>query len=363
MKDTSATLNASVNPNGQATTVVLRVRHDHGLRRQDGGEEHRLGQRLDERRHRPRRGLTPGTTYHFRVVATNAAGTNPGGDQTFTTTGPPVVHSGAATGVSSNGATLTGSVDPNGHSTSWYFEYGTATSYGTRDAGAERELRRRPPVSVAIGGLTPGTTYHFRLVGRRTPASSYGADAVFTTAGPAVTLAASTPTVIARHAVTLSRSGRERQPQRERRVFAQRYGSGSFTAVATVLTDADGTWRLVVRPPVGTTYKGIWNGSTSSTVTVAVRPAVTLRPLSRTGSRRTWPACIRSRGAPSSSSGTCSDGRWLTIARAHLNSHSAAIFEPKLKRGRSTLRVAISVNQAGGGYLAGFSTWVTVRRH
>jgi hypothetical protein len=55
-------------------------------------------------------------------------------------------------------------------------------------------------------------------------------------------------------------------------------------------------------------------------------------------------------------------GRWLTIARAHLNGRSAATFHPKLKHGRWTLRVAISVNQAGGGYLAGFSQWVTVRR-
>ena len=56
------------------------------------------------------------------------------------------------------------------------------------------------------------------------------------------------------------------------------------------------------------------------------------------------------------------DGRWLTIARTRLNSSSAAVFQPKLKRGRSTLRVAISVNQAGGGYLAGFSASISVRR-
>ena len=44
-------------------------------------------------------------------------------------------------------ATLTGSVDPKGHSTSWYFEYGTSTTYGTktasnRSAGSGTGFRR-----------------------------------------------------------------------------------------------------------------------------------------------------------------------------------------------------------------------------
>jgi plastocyanin len=34
-------------------------------------------------------GLDPGTTYHFRLVASNALGTVPGGDHTFTTASPP----------------------------------------------------------------------------------------------------------------------------------------------------------------------------------------------------------------------------------------------------------------------------------
>jgi hypothetical protein len=56
------------------------------------------------------------------------------------------------------------------------------------------------------------------------------------------------------------------------------------------------------------------------------------------------------------------NGSWLTVARARLNRHSNAIFHPKLGRGRTTLRIAFSINQAGGGYLAGFSRAITVRR-
>jgi hypothetical protein len=361
VKDTSATLNGSVNANGQATTAYFDygTTTNYGFKTAaknigSGGNSTNVAIAAT--------GLTPGAVYHVRAVASNAAGTNLGGDLTFTTTGPAVVHSSPATGVGSNTATLTGSVDPNGHSTQWYFQYGRTTNYGAVTPARSASSGGVRSVSETIGGLTAGTTYHFRLVGTSSAGSSYSADAFFTTTGAAITLAASTRTVIARHVVTLSGRIASALANQTVALFAQRYGSGSFTAIATVLTDAGGTWRLVVRPPVGTTYKGIWNGSTSSTVTIAVRPAVTLRALSGLSFATTVAGVHSFAGRTVQLQRHLLDGRWLTIARARLNSHSAAVFHPKLKLGRSTLRVAISVNQAGGGYLAGFSTWVTIRR-
>jgi len=55
--------------------------------------------------------------------------------------------------------------------------------------------------------------------------------------------------------------------------------------------------------------------------------------------------------------------RWQTVAKAKLNAKSSAIFpSSKLPRGRSLVRVAMSVNQAGAGYLGGFSRTLTYRR-
>src|SRR6266403_1184767 len=62
-------------------------------------------------------GLAASTTYHFRIVATNSAGTRYGADRTFTTlsaTGPAVVITSPATNVTNSSATLNGSVDPHG---------------------------------------------------------------------------------------------------------------------------------------------------------------------------------------------------------------------------------------------------------
>src|SRR5439155_3697235 len=82
-------------------------------------------------------GLAASTTYHFRIVATNSAGTRYGTDRTFTTltaTAAPVGITNPATLIASFSATLNGSVDPHGLTTTVYFQYGTTTSYGLTTA-------------------------------------------------------------------------------------------------------------------------------------------------------------------------------------------------------------------------------------
>ena len=65
--------------------------------------------------------LKAGSTYHYRVVATNTAGTVHGGDAVFTMLTPPGAATGAATGISTTTATLNGTVDPNSRDTTFYF--------------------------------------------------------------------------------------------------------------------------------------------------------------------------------------------------------------------------------------------------
>ena len=361
VRDSTVTLNASVNPNGQSTNVYFEYGTTTGYGSKTSTKSAGSG-RSATNVAIGWSGLSPGVTYHVRAVASNSTGTNTGTDLTFTTTGPSFVHSAAATGINPNGATLTGTVDPNGHTTNWYFQYGNGTTYGHQTASHALSSSGSHTVTETIGALTPGTTYHFRLVGTNSFGASYGGDVAFTTAGAAVTIAPSSGTSTARHAVTLSGKVASGRANESVAVYAQRYGGGSFVSIATVLTDSAGRWSLVVHPPIGTAYKSIWNDSTSNVATVAVRPGVTIRALPRhristhvTGARPFAGRTVQlQRHLPS--------GRWVTIARARLNARSTAIFRPALRRGRTTLRIAISVNQAGSGYLAGFSTWVTLRR-
>jgi hypothetical protein len=80
---------------------------------------------------------------------------------------------------------MTGTVTPNLRSTQYHFEYGTTTAYGSStpdgDAGAGGAA---VPVSAPATGLTPATTYHYRLVATSADGTAAGADMTFTTANP-----------------------------------------------------------------------------------------------------------------------------------------------------------------------------------
>ena len=92
----------------------------------------------------------------------------------------PIVTTTAATGISCTGATLNGSVNPNGLATTYNFEWGTTVAYGnttpTVSAGFGSTAVN---VNATISGLTGGTTYHFRIVAVNSDGSSNGNDMTF----------------------------------------------------------------------------------------------------------------------------------------------------------------------------------------
>jgi hypothetical protein len=129
-------------------------------------------------------GLTASTTYHFRIVATNSAGTVYRSDRTFTTlsaTGSPVVTTNPATNVAISSATLNCSLDPHGLTTSVYFQYGTSTGYGRTTATQTQGGNTYRNVTANVGSLSAGTTYHFRSVATNSAGTKLGSDRVFTT--------------------------------------------------------------------------------------------------------------------------------------------------------------------------------------
>lgn len=131
-------------------------------------------------------GLTPGTLYHYRVEASDKAGGALGRDRTFTTTGhpPPGAITGPASTVTTTTVVLTGTVVSQSENTTVYFQYGTTPTYGVQSPPQIVSAALTPsPVSYAITGLAPGTTFHYRLVASHAgaPLPEYGADEAFTT--------------------------------------------------------------------------------------------------------------------------------------------------------------------------------------
>ncbi|HXC19544.1 MAG TPA: hypothetical protein VNT80_06505, partial [Acidimicrobiales bacterium] len=174
--DTSARVIADINPNGLATTWVVRF----GATTSYGGSTAALaaGSSTEPGDHAATLSkLVPNTTYHYDVVATNAAGTTIGPDEHFVTTGPPILSPASFTSLTPTSVTLKATVWPGGHGTVWYFQYGTTTTYTSATAALLLPATTRPlAVSKAIANLEPNTTYHFRLVAKNAAGTVGDAD-------------------------------------------------------------------------------------------------------------------------------------------------------------------------------------------
>ena len=171
----SATLNGSLDPHGLTTTVYFQYGttssygHTTPIQTQTGDTYLNIASNIG--------GLTTGTTYHCRIVATNSPGTSYGSDSTFftlTATGPPVVTTNPATNVTSSSATLNGSLDPHGLTTTVYFQYGTTTQLRTNHAIQTQTGNTYRNITANISGLTTDTPYHFRIVGTNSAGTRYG---------------------------------------------------------------------------------------------------------------------------------------------------------------------------------------------
>jgi hypothetical protein len=128
-------------------------------------------------------GLTTGTTYHYRVVATNSNGEGYGSDRTYTPQAAVGLRTEAATEVEERSATLNASVIGDGTPLAYEFEWGPTSAYGSSTASTSAGSPGGPgrtPLGVAIDSLEPYTTYHYRVVTSGGGAGN-GEDKVFTT--------------------------------------------------------------------------------------------------------------------------------------------------------------------------------------
>ena len=200
--------------------------------------------------------------------------------------GAPTATTGAATAVTGTTATISGTVFANKESTTYYFEWGTTTAYGTKTPTGTAGGNAGKTVAADLSGLTPQTTYHFRLVASNASGTSTGADATFTTTagGPAppsgVTIAATPPVVRFGKQVTISgqvTGNPAVSVELQQNPFPF---TGPFTTIAEGTTDASANYSFFALPTVNTKYRVRAKASPpvqSGEITVLVRPRVGLR--------------------------------------------------------------------------------------
>jgi hypothetical protein len=172
---------------------------------------------------------------------------------------PPIVATRVSTGVTETAATLNGAIDPQGSETTYHFEYGTSTSYGTSTGSASAGSgTAQKTVSQALTGLQPNTTYHYRLVATSATGTSEGEDSVFRTAAPTVTGVA--PNIgPAKGSTSVTITGTNFAG-----VSAVKFGTtnaksfvvSSETSISAVSPEGSGTVDVTVTTPWGTTPTG-----------------------------------------------------------------------------------------------------------
>jgi hypothetical protein len=116
----------------------------------------------------------------------------------------PGATTGPALSLTSSSANVTGTVDPNGESTTYSFQFGTTTGYGSQTnpqsagTGTENQV-----VSATLTGLRPGITYHYRLIATNFSGTTVGTDATFTTLGAPPPPPPPPPTAATRAAISV----------------------------------------------------------------------------------------------------------------------------------------------------------------
>lgn len=191
MSAVAATLNGVVNPEG---TNVVDCYFEYGKTAAYGstapcaetvpGDEapHPVSARVT--------GLEPATSYHVRLVVSNAAGPGEGLDRQFETDAATITL--PPSSVQVTGATFSGSVNPAGRQLSeCKFEYGESLTYGhsvpcTPAAAAIEPDYQEHAVSAAVADLQGSTTYNVRLVITTEAGVELGSNVRFTTTGTPV---------------------------------------------------------------------------------------------------------------------------------------------------------------------------------
>jgi hypothetical protein len=146
-------------------------------------------------------GLTPNSVYHFRLLATSAAGQAAGADESFATpsscpaASAPQVVSDAGTMAHKTTVSFKGTVNSGGCAATYTFEYGTTTAYGASTTTRSVKSNTARAVTAVVSGLSPTTLYHYRLVATDADGTAVGIDTTVSTGFACVANVTAAPTV------------------------------------------------------------------------------------------------------------------------------------------------------------------------
>lgn len=201
--------------------------------------------------------------------------------------------------------------------------------------------------------FTKAGSYNYRDPSQR---GSFRGTVDVQAASTLTTIAASRTTVVYGQAVTFTGQLTSKQSGATVELWAQPFGQSAFAKVTQVTSTDNGNWTVTVKPTIQTAYQVRVGNATSQSVTIKVKPKVTLGYGATTRLFTTKVIAAQSfAGKIVSFQRRSSLGQWVTLKRLRLNSAGAVSFRSALPKGRTPVRVLLPAAQTLPGYLAGTS--------
>jgi plastocyanin len=181
---------------------------------------------------------------------------------------------------------------------------------------------------------------------------------------PSLSLALSEPIVYWGTPITISGTVSTGAVNQTVEIMQQPYGQAAPSQLALVKTGSGGAFSYTVTPNLYTTYAARWNNVASGSVVAQVAPKMRLLP----GGKGYMKAVIASPVSLWHKHVTLQRlspfGQWVTVANLALGEQNGRLFQPAsyLPRGRSVIRIFLSINQAGIGLLASHSGTQSITR-
>jgi plastocyanin len=179
---------------------------------------------------------------------------------------------------------------------------------------------------------------------------------------PSVSLAATAPIIAYGGTVTLGGKVSDARAGEQVTIWGKPYGSVSYVQLGVVLTGDAGLWSYPVKPELLTSYQVQWKNLKSAEISLAVEPKLVLKRVGAwfvarvyaTRSFRTRWVYVQRRSRL---------GQWVNVRKVVFGTATAQRFKVRdLPSGQSRIRLFMTVNQAGVGYLASDSNTLVVRR-
>jgi hypothetical protein len=287
----------------------------------------------------------------------------------------PGVTTGGAANVAQQTARLTGSIDPNGDATTFQFQYGTTSAYGSVTPEQTLAGDGKKTITSDVSGLAPATTYHFRLIGRNGKGLAKGGDRTFKTkAQPLGVTFAATPnpllpggtTTLAGQLTGTGNGGRDVVLQSNPFPYTQGFKAEGNKLV----TNADGTFSFGLKPVAFNTQYRVALPDKPAVVSPIVVVSVEVRVSTKVGSHTvtrghalTFKGTVQPAvdGTPIAIQKLNSKKHWVTIAgtAARHNSSKSSSYSKKVTI-RSGGKYRVYAGVTNGMYVPNTGSTVTI---